>query len=117
MLYVTGTLTNNGTIENSHGAYAEGQDVYLLKNFNGEYEYVPAVGASGASITNTSSLYNGTGHNYLNGNPGIDGTGRQTGGGGSGAIRNYVTRMYSGAGSAGTSYSGGSGGGAAATDY
>ena len=32
LLYVEGKLTNNGTIDNSHGAYAVGQDVYLYKN-------------------------------------------------------------------------------------
>ena len=28
-------LTNNGTIDNSHGAKAEGQNVYLWKNADG----------------------------------------------------------------------------------
>ena len=84
-LYVTGKLTNNGTIDNTHGAKAEGQDVYLWKNADGTYEYVPAVGGA----KNTS------------------GTGRQTGGGGTGGS----TAGKPGAGSSGTSYSGGTGGG------
>ena len=96
LVYVTGKLTNNGTIDNSHGAYAEGQNVYLWKNTDGTYEYVPAVGAAGTARAYTSGI-NGT-----------NGTGRQTGGGASGRGYNWDT---GGAGSAGTSYSGGSGGG------
>ena len=50
MIYCTGTLTNNGTISmTARGAKAEGQNVYLWKNLDGSYEYVPAVGATGAS--------------------------------------------------------------------
>ena len=101
-LYVTGKLTNKGTIDNSHGAYAEGQNVYLWKNTDGTYEYVPKVGASGGS-----RVTNGTGD--IQGNSGIAGTGRQTGGGGSGA---HHGNFYSGSGAAGTSYSGGTGGAA-----
>ena len=91
-LYVTGKLTNKGTIDNSHGAKAEGQNVYLWKNTDGTYEYVPAVGAAGAASQSSSG----------SGNPGFSGTGRQTGGGG-------ASHSYNG--SAGTSYSGGSGAG------
>ena len=87
-LYVTGKLTNKGTIDNSHGAKAEGQNVYLWKNTDGSYEYVPK---AGASINNSSTPA-----------PGRTGTGRQTGSGGN-AISHW--------GSAGTSYSGGSGAG------
>ena len=91
-LYVTGKLTNNGTIDNSHGAYAEGQEVYLWKNADGTYEEVPAEGASNN----------------------VNGEGRQTGGGTTGkSIRNYG-KVY--AGTAGTSYSGGSGGGSGGYD-
>ena len=101
-LYVTGKLTNKGTIDNSHGAYAEGQNVYLWKNTDGTYEYVPKVGASGGSrVTNRTG--------DIRGNSGIAGTGRQTGGGGSGA---HHGDFYSGSGAAGTSYSGGTGGAA-----
>ena len=97
-MYVTGKLENNGTIDNSHGAKAEGQDVYLWKNADGTYEYVPATGgAGGSSVGNESS-----------GRKGNDGIGRQTGGGASGGIMGNGT---SGSGGAGTSYSGGTGGG------
>lgn len=111
IIYASDTLVNHGTISMyGRGCSATGQNIYLLRD-----EYVPAVGAAGAVRSTTSSLSN-DGHNYLNGNPGINGTGRQTGGGGSGSVRNYVARMYPGSGGAGTSYSGGAGGGAAATD-
>jgi len=95
-LYVTGTLTNNGTIDNSHGAKAVGQNVYLWKNTDGTYEYVPATGATGGA-----GAYNAAG---ITGNPG---SGRQTGGGGSGGTY-YAT---TGVGGTGTSYSGGAGSG------
>ena len=97
-LYVTGKLENNGTIDNSHGAKAEGQDVYLWKNADETYEYVPAVGGSGGT-NNIGDLSNGR--------AGTSGIGRQTGGGGGGSKYYYTP----GAGTAGTSYSGGSGGG------
>lgn len=46
MIYCTGTLTNNGTISmTARGAKAEGQNVYLWKNSDNSYEFVPAVGA------------------------------------------------------------------------
>ena len=98
LLYVTGTLTNNGTIDNSHGAYAEGQNVYLWKNSDNTYEMINKSGASGAGGI--------VGRNT--GATGSSGTGRQTGGGGSGGA--YFGNR-SGSGAAGTSYSGGSGGG------
>ena len=100
-LYVTGTLTNNGTIDNSHGAKAVGQNVYLYKNTDGTYEYVPAVGASG-----------GAGYSKYRGGPGNvgkTGSSRGTGGGGSGGCWGETTTC--GGGNAGTSYSGGTGGG------
>ena len=97
-LYVTGKLENNGTIDNSHGAYAKGQNVYLWKNVDETYEYVPAVGGSGGT--------NNIG-DQSDGRAGTSGTGRQTGGGGGGSKYYYTP----GAGTAGTSYSGGSGGG------
>ena len=102
-LYVTGKLTNNGTIDNSHGAYAEGQDVYLWKNADETYEYVPAVGATGGGAR--------SGRGDVDGISGTTGVGRQTGGGGSGSMQAHVIDRYSGAGATGTSYSGGSGGG------
>ena len=102
-LYIDGTLTNNGTIDNSHGAKAEGQNVYLYKNNNGTYETVPATGAAGgASIKNLE--YGAAGNN------GQEGKNRATGGGASGGSGG-TNPLASGSGSSGTSYSGGSGGG------
>ena len=98
LLFVTGTLTNNGEINNNHGAYALGQDVFLWKNVNGTYEYVPAEGAIG-----------GTGVKYSHGTDGENATGRSTGGGGAGGGNWQGT---GGVGGVGTSYSGGAGGGA-----
>lgn len=47
LIYCTGKLTNNGTISmTARGAKAEGEDVYLWKNANGTYEYVPAIGGN-----------------------------------------------------------------------
>ena len=106
-LYVTGTLTNNGTIDNSHGAKAVGEDVYLYKNNNNTYEYVPAVGGSGAT---------GTLGGNVNGTAGSDvvqtGTRRATAGGSSGVGYTYGSiQCYGGSGGTGTSYSSGTGGG------
>ena len=101
MLYVTGTLTNNGTIDNSHGAYATGENVYLWKNANNTYEYVPAQGGVGGIGLSSSDA---------SGNAGTAGAGRQTGGGGSGTKESGAS-VSSGAGGTGTSYSGGPGGG------
>ena len=92
-LYVEGTLTNNGTIDNSHGAYAEGENVYLWKNIDGSFEYVPSTGATGTTTCDKS---------------GNNGSGRQTGSGGSGK----ANIADCGRGATGTSYSGGPGGGA-----
>ena len=105
LIYATGTLTNNGTITmTERGANAEGQNVYLWRNVNSSYEYVPAVGASGGTLRNSNSYRNG-----ITGQVGSPGTGRQTGGGASGG----AAQGKSGAGAAGTSYSGGTGGGGA----
>ncbi len=102
LVYVTGTLLNNGTISmTARGAKAEGQDVYLWKNKDESYEYVPKEGASGGKAYEGKNFkgYNGT-----------DGTNRQTGGGGSGGGYGDEKNVISGAGSSGTSYSGGTGG-------
>ena len=109
-IYCTGTLTNNGTISmTARGAKAEGQDVYLWKNTDNSYEYVPAEGALGAKRVGGTNV-------NCNGLDGDNGTNRQTGGGASGATRTspfiYTSSTaYSGAGAQGTSYSGGTGGG------
>ena len=99
LIYCTGTITNNGTISmTARGAKAEGQNVYLWKNGDGTFEYVPSTGAGGG---------NGIKGNEVKGATGLNGIGRQTGGGGSGAVRYSTSKS----GSAGTSYSGGSGSG------
>ena len=108
IIYVTGTLTNNGTIDNSHGAKATGEDVYLWKNSDGTYETVPAIGGLGAGAASTTGDVGASGSN------GTAGANRKTGGGGSGAATSQyglagVTRT-SGRGGNGTSYSGGAGG-------
>ena len=118
LLYCTETLTNNGTIQNNYGAIAPGENVYLWKNANKSYEYVPATGAAGgAAIT-------GVGINTaINGRPGqnantvatLSGSGvrRATAGGAGGAIAvlDINGRQNGSAGGTGTSYGAGAGGG------
>lgn len=116
-VYCTGTITNKGDMSMSgKGAHAEGQNVYLTKNIDGSYEYVPAEGGAGGNAVVAS--YQET----VQPNKGVDGEKRQTGGGASGSASSYTTKSYwgelggprpisttvnSGSGSAGTSYSGG----------
>ncbi len=104
---VKGTLTNNGQITmTARGAVAAGQNVYLWKNLDNTYEYIPAVGGAGAARVSRAS------DGETPGIKGTNGTNRQTGGGGSGSACRWATATsYSGAGAAGTSYSGGAGGG------
>ena len=72
-IYCTGTLTNNGTINmTARGAKAEGEDVYLWKNTDNSYEYVPAAGGIGSRGQSG------------NAEAGAAGVKRQTGGGGAG---------------------------------
>lgn len=80
-IFCTGTLTNNSTISmNGKGANANGQDVYLYKNGNGTYEYVPANGAGGGR---GGSYYKNSSNNYVYSiGTGSNGTARRTGGGG-----------------------------------
>lgn len=112
VLYCGGELLNNGIITmTARGAKATGQNVYLWQNEIENYEYVPATGATGgaaASSTSNNTAYNGK--------VGNNGTTRQTGGGGTGAMRTWKYRTTSSAGGTGTSYSGGSGSGAANSD-
>ncbi len=89
LLYVTGKLTNNGTISMSRrGAKAEGENIYLWKNkvaatnsngTGGEYEYVPSIGSTGGlgGTGGGYSVYQGN-----NGSTPISIYGRTTGGGG-----------------------------------
>ncbi len=111
LIYCTGTLTNNGVISmTARGANAEGQDVYLCPNEIFEYEYIPKVGMSGGA----SRICSGW-RNAVTGQTGATGTKRATGGGGSGGsqgeaeVHGTNRTSYSGAGAAGSSYSGGSG--------
>ena len=82
-IYCTGTIVNNGTISmTARGAYAEGQNVYMWKNTDESYEYVPKVGAEVEK----------------------DGTGRQTGGGGTGTSVGASGTSYSGGSGGGAGY-------------
>lgn len=122
VVIVEGNLINNGTISmTARGAKAEGQNVYLWKNENAEYETIPAVGANGGARASapvkTSSSAGPWYVGKIKGNNGENATGRALGGGASGGSSKLGStynggRGYSGAGTAATSYSGGSGGGA-----
>ena len=125
VIYCTGTITNHGEISmTARGAKAEGQNVYLLKDADGTYEYVPAEGSQGGSASSAYSPDRGT--VTKPGNAGENASVRQTGGGGSGMVTvsgytgsntwtswNQGQSAGSGSGAKGTSYSGGTGGGAA----
>ena len=111
IIYCTGKLTNKGTITmTARGAKAEGQNVYLWKNSDESYEYIPAIGANGGTSVAVS---NQKWWSAVQGLAGSVGTGRKTGGGGSGssASADRDGCLTSGRGSLGTSYAGGSGGG------
>lgn len=111
IIYCTGALTNNGTIDmTARGAYAKGQNVYIFKNTNtsNQYEFIPKQGAEGGPGVTAGR------NQTIPGGPGTNGIGRQTGGGGVGAA--YMSsRLYgsmsSSRGGYGTSYSGGTGSG------
>lgn len=116
LVYSEGTLTNNGTISmTARGARSEGQNVYLWKNQDGSYEYVPAEGgngATGASAYGSTWVSGGWYEGYTKGNNAPSSSGRALAGGGSGAIKvsnQYTVRSSEGAKA--TSYSGGSGSG------
>ena len=95
-LCVMGELVNNGTISmTARGTYNQaGENVYLWKNIDNTFEYVPAVGGAAVACNTAAKA----------------GTGRQTGGGAGGQVET-VWGGRGGSSSAGTSYSGGSGGG------
>ena len=113
MVYVKGTLNNNGIISmTGKGAASEGQDVLLFKNGEDDYEYVPKDGGvGGASVVATKD------GRATNGSIGKVGTRRSTAGGGSGgtaARNNYYYSPYTTYGSTGgqgTSFAGGGGSG------
>lgn len=115
-VYCAGTLQNNGTISmTARGTVNQaGENVYLYKNEDNSYEYVPAVGGAGGTAVSRGGRNDGT----TAGNNGANGTVRGTGGGGSGSagLANHaIGTVTSGAGTAGTSYSGGTGGGGSYT--
>ena len=112
-IYVTGTLINNGTIDNSHGAKATGQNVYLWKNSDGTYEMVEANSESNGRQTGSG----GNGGAY-GATPGVGSKGTSySGGTGGGGNYNYngatsgITNGGSGGIGAGKAYSGGGGSG------
>ena len=110
LIYCKGTLVNNGEITmTAKGTVNQiGENVYLYKNQDNSYEYVPAIGAIGGSSVSGKRA----------GISGETGTDRRTGGGGSGGASNIRAKAsVSGRGGYGTSYSGGSGGGAADAYY
>lgn len=107
VIYVEGTLTNNGEISmTARGAKATGQNVLLYKNSDSSYETVPKEGAAGGEAVKCVGTLDKWSQPGIKG---YDGNSRQTGGGGSGA--SAYNKYSSGAGSKGTSYSGGTGGG------
>ena len=120
MVYCTGTLKNDGNISMTcRGAYAKGENVYLYKNNDNSYEFIPEIGGVGGAGVNAT--WKRTGNvicGIFVGNVGGDGIGRATGGGGGGGCGVHIDSIGAstyansgGKGSAGTSYSGGSGGG------
>ena len=117
-IYCTGTFSNNGiTSMTARGAKAEGEDVYLWKNINETYEYIPKDGALGGNrvkVTMSDYAHHEGDYYWKNGSNGADGSERKTGGGAAGGARTNLGTSYSGAGGRGTSYSGGSGGGSTA---
>ena len=109
-LCVLGDVENNGTISmTARGTSADGENVFLWKNIDNTYEYIPANGASGIEERKTDSQ-------IMKSTKGNDGTNRETGGGGqSGAIINGNDgswNSYIGSSTGGTSYAGGNGSGA-----
>lgn len=75
---VQGIINNYGTITmTGKGAIATGENVYLYKNSSGSFEYVPAIGVSGAGPGYGYGTYGGS----QGGTPSAA-QGRSTGGGG-----------------------------------
>lgn len=130
VIFDMGKLTANGPISmTARGCSAVGQDIYLIKNQDNSYEFVPAVGAPATSRSQVHRTSSGwVGGSVINGNAG---TGRQTGSGGAGMSYAWdADRRVPGSGNsailasgwskggiggAGTSYSGGAGGGGASS--
>ena len=114
-IVVMGKLANNGNISmTARGTYnLAGENVYLWKNADASFEYVPALGATGGAETRLPGTTGSSSQNRP-GYAGNSGTARATGGGGAGAAYGGYRsgpNVRSGAGGRGTSYSGGSGSG------
>lgn len=109
IIFDKGTFTNNGTISmTARGASAKGQNIYLVQNDDGSYEFVPAVGANGGAGAENVWINRWT----YTGGAGGSAVGRQTGGGGAGSSFSWTNCPVNvGKGGNGTSYSGGSGAG------
>ena len=83
IIYCTGTIINDGEISmTARGAKAEGQNIYLLKNADNSYEFIPKNGEAGGESVSASAKKGGT--TSTNGIKGKDGELRATAGGGSG---------------------------------
>lgn len=112
-LCVMGELVNNGTISmTARGTYnVSGENVYLWKDKNSNFEYVPALGAEGLAAHQPKNT-TGT---WSEGRKGNDGANRGLGSGGQGAnIFNGLGGSkdgWVGASTGGTSYAGGNGSG------
>lgn len=95
-----GTLTVEEDAEISmtaRGGRANGQNVFLWKNPDNSFEYVPAIGSNGGSQAQPTSTGNNS-ERFASGIGGTNGSDRGTGGGGSGAVTQYVATMCSGRG-------------------
>ena len=109
-LCVMGDLVNNGTISmTARGTYnVTGENVFLWKDKNGNYEYIPANGANGIPASSNKG-------GRVTGKKGNNGINRGTGSGGQGGlIHNGLggsTNSWIGSSTGGTSYSGGNGSG------
>lgn len=112
---VLGDIRNDGEISmTARGTYnAEGENVYLWKNIDETYEYVPAEGAEGAHGETVTSIRSRT--VVAEGKQGETGKNRALGGGGAGAVSAWRNvggvKTTQGSGAKATSYSGGSGSG------
>lgn len=115
MIYCAGTLINNGVISmNARGAKAEGQNVYLWKNLDGSYEFVPK---NSTIATNRLAGNGGNGGSYASGiglGHGASATSYSGGAGGGGYYGNYATFAKNGEENGGSGGAGGKDGGAGA---
>lgn len=97
----------------ARGTYNQaGENVYLWKNTNNTFEYIPAEGGAGSDKRTLSEYKDGYRIPGEKGTNGTDQEARATGGGGSGGVYAWRTIFKDACGGAtGTSYSGGAGGG------